>query len=70
MKTSSAVTFSVARALLTSRPGPTPRMCTPAKSQTAAIATSVWRENESGRNGIGTTKKGVAFATPGTKRSR
>ena len=70
MKMSSAVTFSVARTLLTNRPGPTPRMWTTANSQTAAIATSVWRENESGTNGIGTTKNGVAFATPGTNRSR
>jgi hypothetical protein len=70
MKISSAVTFKVARALLTNRPGPTPRMCIAANSQTAAIATIVWRENDSGTNGIGTTKKGVASATPGTNRLR
>ena len=70
MKTSSAVTFSVARALLTTRPGPTPRMWMPANSQTATIATIVWRENDSGTNGIGTTKNGVEFATPGMNRSR
>ena len=52
------------------RPGPTPRMCTNANSQTARMATIVCRENDSGTNGIGMVKNGVVFATPGTNRSR
>ena len=69
MNTSSASTFSVASTFITTRPGPTPTMCTIANSQTAVIASSVCRENVSGTYGSGMTKNGVEFAAPGINRS-
>ena len=69
MNTSSASTFSVASTFITTRPGPTPTMCTNANSHTAVIASSVCRENVSGTYGSGMTKNGVEFAAPGMNRS-
>src|SRR5688572_12253384 len=69
MNTSSAITFSVASTFITARPGPTPTMCTKAKSHTAVIASTVCRENVSGTYGSGMTKSGAELATPGMNRS-
>ena len=69
MNSSNAVTLKVARTLPTMRPGPTPRMCTAAISQTDAIATSVCVDMVSGTNGMGIVKIGAALAAPGTNRS-
>ena len=65
MNTSSADTLSVASTFLTTRPGPTPRMCTNANSAIAAIATQrvprerqrhVRKRHDEKRRGVGCTR--------------
>ena len=65
MKTRSAPTFRIVSALLTTRPGPTPRICMIASSQTIAMAIIDWLETVSVRYGSGIVHPRRGVGRPG-----